>query len=321
MAVTLTINGQATEAAAGPSLFDYAERLGVQVPTSCQKQGKCKECIVEVAEGMECSRRAHRGRVASEGPLPPRVPLPRGGRRRAKFAATRCAAARCGSSGTPSSCPSAIGQCSSIRPSPATATAFSSTARKSIARPGPIHGIAMDLGTTTIVLRLFDLETGELVADSSFENPQRFGGSDVMSRIHYDTAASRQAADADGRRLPDPRHRGVSRRSASRSTRWSSSATRRCAICSSARTCTRSASRPTGRSRKSKWPKASGRRPASRRRGRRCLLPIHPEARVYGVPIISGHVGRRRGGLHAGGRPGATKTAWWRSWTSAPTPS
>src|SRR6476646_9629766 len=25
--------------------------------------------------------------------------------------------------------------------------------------------------------------------------------------------------------------------------------------------------------------------------GRRCLLPIHPRARVYGLPIISGHVG------------------------------
>ena len=52
---------------------------------------------------------------------------------------------------------------------------------------GPIHGLAADLGTTTVVLRLFDLETGEVVADTSFENPQRFGGSDVMSRIHYDT--------------------------------------------------------------------------------------------------------------------------------------
>jgi len=44
----------------------------------------------------------------------------------------------------------------------------------------------MDLGTTTVVLRLFDLETGARIADASFENPQRFGGSDVMSRIHYD---------------------------------------------------------------------------------------------------------------------------------------
>ena len=45
----------------------------------------------------------------------------------------------------------------------------------------------MDLGTTTIVLRLLNLETGEVVADASFENPQRFGGSDVMARIQYDT--------------------------------------------------------------------------------------------------------------------------------------
>ena len=52
---------------------------------------------------------------------------------------------------------------------------------------GPIHGLAMDLGTTTVVVRLINLETGELVADASFENPQRFGGSDVMSRIQYDT--------------------------------------------------------------------------------------------------------------------------------------
>src|SRR5205823_11536749 len=51
----------------------------------------------------------------------------------------------------------------------------------------PIHGLAMDLGTTTIVLRLLNLETGEIVADSSFENPQRFGGSEIMARIQYDT--------------------------------------------------------------------------------------------------------------------------------------
>src|ERR1035437_683321 len=45
----------------------------------------------------------------------------------------------------------------------------------------------MDLGTTTVVLRLMNLETGELIADASFENPQRFAGSDVMSRIFYDS--------------------------------------------------------------------------------------------------------------------------------------
>jgi len=34
---------------------------------------------------------------------------------------------------------------------------------------GPIYGIAMDLGTTTVVLRLLNLETGEMAADASFD--------------------------------------------------------------------------------------------------------------------------------------------------------
>jgi len=53
MAVHLTINGQSVEAKGGLSLFDQAEALGIEVPTSCRKQGKCKECMVEVVEGAE----------------------------------------------------------------------------------------------------------------------------------------------------------------------------------------------------------------------------------------------------------------------------
>src|SRR3954447_23648796 len=53
MAVTLTINSHETRVDSGAdSLFDLAEQLGVRVPTSCRKNGKCKECIVEVVEGM-----------------------------------------------------------------------------------------------------------------------------------------------------------------------------------------------------------------------------------------------------------------------------
>jgi uncharacterized 2Fe-2S/4Fe-4S cluster protein (DUF4445 family) len=36
-------------------------------------------------------------------------------------------------------------------------------------------------------MRLYDLATGTAVATQSLENPQRFGGSDVMARIHYDS--------------------------------------------------------------------------------------------------------------------------------------
>jgi uncharacterized 2Fe-2S/4Fe-4S cluster protein (DUF4445 family) len=51
---------------------------------------------------------------------------------------------------------------------------------------GGIYGLAMDLGTTTVVLSLYNLETGELVQTTSFENPQKYGGSDVLHRISYD---------------------------------------------------------------------------------------------------------------------------------------
>ena len=51
---------------------------------------------------------------------------------------------------------------------------------------GHLYGLAVDIGTTTVVANLVDLETGKVVSVSSFENPQRFGGSDIMNRISYD---------------------------------------------------------------------------------------------------------------------------------------
>ncbi len=56
---------------------------------------------------------------------------------------------------------------------------------------GRILGIAADIGTTTVAMNLVDLETGDILYTASFENPQRFGGSDVMNRISYDTGAYR----------------------------------------------------------------------------------------------------------------------------------
>ena len=52
---------------------------------------------------------------------------------------------------------------------------------------GRILGIAADIGTTTVAMNLVDLENGDIIYTASFENPQRFGGSDIMHRISYDT--------------------------------------------------------------------------------------------------------------------------------------
>jgi uncharacterized 2Fe-2S/4Fe-4S cluster protein (DUF4445 family) len=52
---------------------------------------------------------------------------------------------------------------------------------------GGLFGIAADVGTTTVVLHLIDLEKGNIVYTSAFENPQRkIDGNDVISRIQFD---------------------------------------------------------------------------------------------------------------------------------------
>jgi uncharacterized 2Fe-2S/4Fe-4S cluster protein (DUF4445 family) len=162
---------------------------------------------------------------------------------------------------------------------------------KEIARStGPIHGLAMDLGTTTVVLRLLNLETGEVVADSSFENPQRFGGSDVMARIHYDTE--------DGAKLLQRTLAGylshaieefpVDPKSIYEMVVAGNSTMRdlffRLSVYSIGQSPYRSLT---------EMELAEGRRATTSlsETAQRLSLPLHPEARVYGLPIISGHVG------------------------------
>jgi len=49
----------------------------------------------------------------------------------------------------------------------------------------PIAGLAIDLGTTRVVLRLIDLITSRTLAESAFDNPQDTVGPDILARIHY----------------------------------------------------------------------------------------------------------------------------------------
>jgi len=51
---------------------------------------------------------------------------------------------------------------------------------------GGLYGVAVDAGTTSVVAQLVDLTTGETRHTVAFENPQRFGGSNVINRIAYD---------------------------------------------------------------------------------------------------------------------------------------
>jgi uncharacterized 2Fe-2S/4Fe-4S cluster protein (DUF4445 family) len=293
MPVDLTINGHSILAPAGVSLFDAAGQAGVRVPTSCVTQGKCKECVVEVTRGMELLtpptgferhldarmqfRLSCQCRVAAENGAVECHTMRRG-RMRIERRALHLPATH---------------QTTTLDPAvrrEGDRVVDAMTGEEIARSTGPIHGLAIDLGTTTVVVRLIDLETGEQVADTSFENPQRFGGSDIMSRIHYDTGhpgrllmrtaagyLSHAIADlpADPLTIYDVVLVG-------------NSTMRDLFFRQSVYTIGQNPYRSI-----TEIELAEGKRTTTslRTTGRRSLLPIHPNARVYGLPIISGHVG------------------------------
>lgn len=179
---TLEIDGRSGELQAGETLFDRAEALGVHVPTSCVKQGKCRECLVEVEAGAELLtapapqerhlegrfRLACRTRLAEPGTV-------------------RCHTLRRGALRIETETDGLEESRLRLDPAVTRDGAFVLLDGQPLVQAaGALHGLALDVGTTTVALRLYDLESGRLVATQSFENPQRFGGSDIMARIHYD---------------------------------------------------------------------------------------------------------------------------------------
>ena len=48
-----------------------------------------------------------------------------------------------------------------------------------------VYGLAVDLGTTRVVLRIVDLESGDHHGEVVFDNPQIAVGPDILARVHY----------------------------------------------------------------------------------------------------------------------------------------
>ena len=164
---------------AGKSVFDYADALSVRVPTSCGRTGECHECIVEIRRGMDALT-----------PLTDAEGFLRGDYRLACQAHIVDAAADVEFAVLRRQ-PRILTQSTRrrITPDPLTKRivdgVFFGDERIDDYR-GQIYGAAVDVGTTTVALNLLDLETGATLGTASFENPQRFGGSDIMHRISYD---------------------------------------------------------------------------------------------------------------------------------------
>lgn len=289
MTTRLYFNSCERDVSPGRSLFEYAEEMGIQVPTSCRKNGKCKECVVEVSEGMDCLSPP----VAAEAHL------------KGNFRLSCCCSI---------TSESGVVHCHTMRRGEMRierhAFKLPTGNRKWKLDPavtrdgdrilldgeeidrstGPIHGIAIDLGTTTVVLRLLNLETGEIIADSSFENPQRFGGTDVMARIQYDTddgsrILQRTLVQYLGHaieQLPvDPMsiyEVVIAGNSTMRDMFF------RLSVYSIGQSPYQSVT---------ELEMAEGKRTSTSLSlpAKRLGVPVHPKARIYGMPIVSGHVG------------------------------
>ncbi len=49
----------------------------------------------------------------------------------------------------------------------------------------PALGAAIDIGSTRVVISLINLETGQEISETGFDNPQAVIGPDILTRIHY----------------------------------------------------------------------------------------------------------------------------------------
>ncbi|MBA4136051.1 MAG: ferredoxin [Opitutus sp.] len=292
MSAELRLNGMTSALAPGESLFAAAARAGAPVPSSCRGQGKCRECLVEIASGEQwltprSAEEQHLSgsfRLSCCTRLVPSAPAEAA----IEAHALRRAALR-------------VEQAAVMLPAAARLERPDPAVRRDgdrilldgheIARGrGPLHGLAMDLGTTTVVVRCVDLETGTVVATSAFENPQRFGGTDVMARIQYDT-------DHPGRLLQRTLRGYLSRAIAELPVPAESIFELVVAGNSTMRDLffgldVRSiGQKPYWSSTEQEYREGRRATTAVEATAKSLRLPLHPAARVYGLPLVSAHVG------------------------------
>ena len=289
MPVIVEINTKTLTPAAGQSLFECAEQVDVVVPTSCRKNGKCRECLVEVVEGDQLL----------SPPAPEEQHLREGFR-------LSCRAQVLANTGTV--------KCHTLRrgemriqhdaiqldsiPGPKTLDPAVTRAgswvlldgEKLVEAPGPLLGLAVDVGTTTVVARLVDLETSKILEVQSFENPQRFAGTDIMSRIQYDTE---QGSHLLQRTLLAYLGHAIEAMSCDPQTIYE--------VVIAANTTMRDllfgldvytvGQRPYRSITENEMAAGSRDSTSLTSNAKKLRLPIYPEARIYGLPLIGGHVG------------------------------
>ena len=186
---TLILNGERIEASTGESILAAALRSahGAQeIASSCPGSGMCKECIVQVTGSAD----------TLSPPSPEEAFLERQSDEEDQVFRLACQAKLLGDDAVVEieTFKRKLDIATSGRPALDVFDPWIRREGESVLcdaerladHAGAIHGVAIDVGTTTVVMHVVDLDTGELIDVRAFENPQKYGGSDVMHRISYD---------------------------------------------------------------------------------------------------------------------------------------
>ena len=147
-------------------LLQLLSGLGVRIESDCGGEGTCRKCSVELVSGALVDQKGN-----------PAEPLP-GNRYLAcrSYPLTDCTV-RVRTPGSDREVLDALvaGSVGAVRQSGVTTTRL---------------GLAVDVGTTTVVALLVDLDSGVPIAVESETNPQRARGADVVSRIAFSMTQS-----------------------------------------------------------------------------------------------------------------------------------
>ena len=144
--------GKLIRVARGSSLIDVLHEFGVEFP--CGGKGSCGKCKVKLLDGEIHTNPEHLKKLKELG-LPPEWRLACMSRAESDLVLE-------------------VGQYEAIIQ--ADETYFSFEARQG-------YGVAVDLGTTSLVAQLVDLSNGKVLAVETALNPQRRWGSDLVSRL------------------------------------------------------------------------------------------------------------------------------------------
>jgi uncharacterized 2Fe-2S/4Fe-4S cluster protein (DUF4445 family) len=157
---------------AGATVLEAAAQAGIILNTTCGGKGTCKKCVVKLLpqdkDIFACQHRI-------QGDLEVMVPVT------SRFFEQKILA---------------HGTNRDIELSPAISKKFSDNktvvyrdgtaiAVETGDTTGAIYGVAVDIGTTTVVAKLIDLTNGQVQATAASGNPQITYGDDVISRIAY----------------------------------------------------------------------------------------------------------------------------------------